>query len=107
MLWPDFIIQIATVKGRLEYSSVLHLKVLQDILLNLRGSRGCQSDNGCGFTELRDDIADLAIFRPEIMSTLRNTMGLVHRNERESGQRGRGGGREGGGREGERRGVGE
>src|SRR3546814_3280965 len=85
MLWPDFIIRIATVKGRREYSSVLHLKVLKNILLHLRGSRGCQSDNGCGFTELRDDIADLAIFRPEIMSPFRNTMGLVHRHERDSG----------------------
>ena len=79
---PDFIIQVGTVEGRAEHLGILDAQVLEDVALDLRGGRGGEGDHRRRL-DLIDDGADLAVFRPEIMSPLGDAVGFVHGIERD------------------------
>ena len=76
-----FVIQVRTVETALENSCVWHSEVLLNIFLHFRRSRGGQCDNR-RFADTLHHRAYLTVLRTEVMTPLRDTMGLIYGVER-------------------------
>ena len=73
--------QVGPVERRLEHPRIRNGEVFHDIALHLRGGRGGEGDDG-RVTDLVDEVADPPVFRTEIVSPFRDTVGLIYRIER-------------------------
>ena len=80
-LRTHLIVEVGTVEGTLELLGIHHPQVLLDIGTHLVGSRSGQGDDRC-LPDLVDDRTDSAILRAEVVTPLRDTMGLVDGVER-------------------------
>ena len=75
------IIKVRTIERRLEHLCFHHTQILLDIVLHLRCG-GCSQCNERSFPDFIDNRTNTAIFRSEVMSPFRNTMGLIYGIER-------------------------
>ena len=79
-LVPYLIIEVGPIEGGLEYLGVLDAQVLENVALDL-GRSGSREGNHRRRLNLVYDVADLAVFRAEVMAPLGNTVGFIHRIE--------------------------
>ena len=75
-LLAHLIIEVRTVEGAFELHRVEDAEVFLDVGTHLIGSRSRQCDDRCS-TYLVDDRADTTVFRSEVMTPFRDTMGFV------------------------------
>ena len=76
-LVTDLVVEVGPVEGGFEDLRAGDAEVLQDVALDLRGSRGGQGDDGRTAYGLHQG-ADAAVLRTEIVSPLGDAVGLVH-----------------------------
>ena len=76
------VIQVRTVERTLELLGIHDTQILLDIRTDLIRCRRRQGNDGC-LTDFIDDRTDATILRTEVMTPLRDTMGLVNGVERD------------------------
>ncbi len=82
VLRSDLVVKVLTVERGFEDGNIVHAEVFLDVVLHLRGCRGCEGYNGT-----RSDLVDYRsyapVFRTEIVAPLRDAMGFVDGKERD------------------------
>ena len=76
------VIEVRTVERTLELLGIHDTQILLDIRTDLIRCRCRQGNDGC-LTDFIDDRTDATILRTEVMTPLRDTMGLVNGVERD------------------------
>ena len=79
-LVPHLIIEVGPIEGGLEHLCILDAEVFEDVALDLGRSGSREGYHGRRLN-LVYDRTNFAVFRPEVMAPLGDTMGLVHRIE--------------------------
>ena len=74
---PYFIIKVWSVERGFKVICIHYFKVLANILLNFRCCSCCESDDRHLLAYGIDNRADISVFRAEIVSPFRDTMGLI------------------------------
>ena len=82
MLGTDLVVEVRPVERRLEDRHVGHAQVLLDVHLHL-GRRGGRQGDQRRLPDLVDDRADAAVLRTEVVTPLRDAVGLVDGIERD------------------------
>ena len=77
----DLVVEVGAVEGVNEYVGFVQCKVLYNIILHLWGGRGCKGDDGQVGIYHIDHVAELAVFRPEIVSPFRDTVRFIYGNK--------------------------
>src|SRR5690606_22098729 len=81
-LGPDFVVNVLSVERRHENISILHLKVLLNVQLNLRSSC-CRQCDDWEITKVLNHRFNPAILRTEVVSPLGDTVSLINSNKRD------------------------
>ena len=81
-LVPYFIIKVGPIEGRLEHLGILDMEILENVALHLGRGRSREGDDG-GQLDFFHDGADFPVFRTEIVAPFGDTVGFVHRVERD------------------------
>src|ERR1035437_2874367 len=71
------VIKVRTVKGRFKYVCIQNTQVFLNIVLNFWSGCCCKGNNGRSPYHVNYR-SDPSVFRPEIVTPLRNTMGLIN-----------------------------
>ena len=82
-LFADFVIEVRTVEGGDKDLRFVHTEVFLDITLHFRSGCSSQCNDRNILANLLDNLADVSVFRTEVVTPFRNTVCLVNRIERD------------------------
>ena len=76
-LGPYFVVEVGTVERTFVFHGIDYAKTLFDVCAHLVGGGGSECDDRCS-TYFVDNGSDFAVFRSEVVSPLRDAVGLVY-----------------------------